>query len=350
MEFTGERFVPDCGLDSEIVVEHLQRYLAVQEVVASKKVLDVASGAGYGSALLAEKAEVVCGLDIDRQAIEFAAQKYRRDNLRYCRGSIVDLPFADNSFEVIVSFETIEHIGEELHERFLEEAVRVLSPDGFMVISTPDRHIYSELPGYHNEFHLKEYYRKEFNDFLSRYFPHVTLLDQFQELTYALTDHETDNLRVLRHGKELISGKYLIAVCGRRGIPDPAGLCNVIFDTDSRFQQKVDRVIELQGEIVEKNGNIADCWDMIHDRDDTIKQLKERQEQERRQLSTLSGKMSAKSASLAAAEDENCRLRERLDELQEKSRKVSAELNHIKNTRSWKFIQKLYWLKSVLCH
>jgi SAM-dependent methyltransferase len=348
MKFTGERFIPDCGLESEIVLEHLQRYLAAQDIVADKKILDVASGAGYGTAILAGKSAYVCGLDIDREAVEFARGKYKAANLRYLQGSIVDLPFADESFDVVVSFETIEHVGEDLHGKFMDEVARVLKPDGFLIISTPDKHIYSELTNYNNEFHLKEYYRQEFYDFLRQFFPKVALLDQFQELAYTLTDSKADCCRILRRDSSQIPAKYVIAICGRQDLPDYSGMSSIIFDTERRYQQKVDRVVELQGEIVEKNGNIADCWDMIHERDDVIGHMKVRQDQNEKQILSLEKRLAGASEGLSEKEDEVCRLQRQLSEALGEMPKKSASLEHIHSTRAWRIIQKIYWFKNKL--
>jgi len=348
MEFTGERFIPDCGLGAEIELEHLQRYLSVQDIVAGKRVLDVASGAGYGTALLAERAAWVCGTDIDYETVAFAKNNYKAKNLEYCQGSLVALPFPTASFDVVVSFETIEHIPDNLHKKFLDEVIRVLAPDGFLVISTPDKHIYSELADYKNEFHLKEYYRQEFNDFLRQFFHNVTLLEQFQELAYTLTDSKADCCRVLRRTSSSIPGKYLIAICGRQELPDSAGISSIIFDTEGRYQQKVNRVVELQGEIVEKNGNIADCWSMIHERDDIIKHMKVRQEQNEQQIAILEEKLADSTVGLAKKDAEIYRLQGQLSESLEKVQTISSSLDHINSTRAWKIIQKIYWLKNKL--
>ena len=81
-----------------------------------EKVLDAACGEGYGSSLLAEEAEEVTGLDIDKEAVENANHKYGNKKLSYLKGSIEELPFEDHTLDVVVSFETIEHVGEEIQK------------------------------------------------------------------------------------------------------------------------------------------------------------------------------------------------------------------------------------------
>ena len=150
MRFTGERFIPDHELDSEITIEHLQRYEAVKKLVKGKIVLDASSGEGYGSALLAKEAKEVYGLDISKEAIENAKGKYKRTNLQYIEGSVTDIPLADKSLDMVISFETIEHIDEVAQNAFIKEIKRVLKDDGMLVISTPNKRIYSDEFNYRN--------------------------------------------------------------------------------------------------------------------------------------------------------------------------------------------------------
>ena len=72
MEFTGERYIPT--LEGEIKYEHLHRYALSLELARGKSVLDLASGEGYGSALLAKVAQSVIGVDIDPDAVKYATK------------------------------------------------------------------------------------------------------------------------------------------------------------------------------------------------------------------------------------------------------------------------------------
>src|SRR5258705_8000943 len=123
MEFTGERFVPTKELmDDEIAFEHLHRYHNALELVKGKTVLDIACGEGYGTAILSENAGKVFGIDIDPVSIEHARKTYKKDNIEFIEGSADNIPLPGNSVDVIVSYETIEHIGEEAQKKFLTEA------------------------------------------------------------------------------------------------------------------------------------------------------------------------------------------------------------------------------------
>src|SRR4051812_7532216 len=106
LEFTGERFVP--GTEGEIAHEHWHRYAFARRFVARRRVLDVACGEGYGTALLGEVADNVVGADIDAATIAHAARTYSdRARLRFVEASITALPFASGTFDAIVSFETV---------------------------------------------------------------------------------------------------------------------------------------------------------------------------------------------------------------------------------------------------
>jgi SAM-dependent methyltransferase len=176
MEFTGERYVPH--LDSpSISLEHWHRYLWAAQFAAGRVVLDVACGEGYGSDLLARTAARVVGIDRDPRAIDHARASYSRPNLA-C-GEARAIPADDDDlFDLIVSFETIEHLTGDEQKEFIGELQRLLKPDGAALISTPDKHVYSDRENYHNSFHLGEFYRGDFEEFLTSAFRHVEIFGQ----------------------------------------------------------------------------------------------------------------------------------------------------------------------------
>ena len=175
MEFTGERFVPEVHGDIEL--EHIHRYLMAKGMVKGKVVLDIASGEGYGSAILADEAAMVYGVDISLEAINHANNRYQKNNLNYKVGSCADIPLSDNFVDVVVvSFETIEH--HDQHDEMLKEVKRVLKPSGCIIISSPDKLYFSDEPGFHNEFHVKELYKFEFNELMSKYFTYIEYFAQ----------------------------------------------------------------------------------------------------------------------------------------------------------------------------
>jgi ubiquinone/menaquinone biosynthesis C-methylase UbiE len=177
LEFTGERIVP--GKPPYIIYqEHINRYIFASRFVKNKIVLDVASGTGYGSNYLIENgAKKVIGLDISNDAITFSRKTYKKDHLNFIQGDATNLLFGDKSFNVIVSFETIEHLKD--YRKFLIECKRVLKNDGVFICSTPNKKVssaHTEKP--FNPFHVKEFYPDEFYNLLNEYFTNIDLYGQ----------------------------------------------------------------------------------------------------------------------------------------------------------------------------
>jgi 2-polyprenyl-3-methyl-5-hydroxy-6-metoxy-1,4-benzoquinol methylase len=176
--WTGERYVPWVDLETpEIHYEHLHRYYFASQFVAGKKVLDLASGEGYGCAILSEKAAQVVGIDLDQKTIEHATNRYPLPNVQFIEGTIIDVPIkGEKLFDVITCFEAIEHIEE--HEKLLSEVKRLLKDDGIFIISSPNKLLYTDQPGYQNPYHMKELYFDEFRNLLTKYFTYVSFLGQ----------------------------------------------------------------------------------------------------------------------------------------------------------------------------
>ena len=174
MPFTGERYTPET--EGEIKLEHTHRYLFAKKAAIDKDVLDIACGEGYGAAVLAYVARSVIGVDISSEAVEHASSKYTSENLSFICGSCEDIPLENNSVDLVVSFETIEH--HVFHKEMMEEIKRVLRPDGLLIISSPDKREYSDMTGYKNPYHVKEIYRDEFEGLVSGYFRNICTYGQ----------------------------------------------------------------------------------------------------------------------------------------------------------------------------
>lgn len=119
IECAGERFLPwVMAGPPDIHYEHLHRYFFASQFVEGKRVLDLASGEGYGSAILAQKALSVIGVEIDEAAVKHASSRYLLPNLNFLVSSITDVPIKEaQCFDIITCFEAIEHIYE--HESLL---------------------------------------------------------------------------------------------------------------------------------------------------------------------------------------------------------------------------------------
>ena len=176
IDWTGERCVP-WAPDVQVVYEHYHRYLWAAELVRGRRVLDLGSGEGFGSAILAGVAEHVCGVDIDPDTVEHSRLNYAAPNLEFRIASALDLSeFEPDAFNAVVAFEMIEHIS--AHEQLLEQVERVLRADGLFIVSTPDRRLYSGASGVRNPFHQRELDEVELRALLESRFEHVAFWGQ----------------------------------------------------------------------------------------------------------------------------------------------------------------------------
>src|SRR5437870_267231 len=117
LPWTGERLVPQ--LQGDVAYEHLHRYSLALTLCRDKVVLDVACGEGYGADLLARTAKEVIGVDIAPDVVKHASRAYQRNNLSFRLGDCCHLPVASGHFDLVVSFETLEHL--DRHEEMLAE-------------------------------------------------------------------------------------------------------------------------------------------------------------------------------------------------------------------------------------
>lgn len=179
IDYTGERFIPE--VDGTIYLEHYHRYNAIRSIVENKVVLDIACGEGYGSHLLSGNAEKVIGVDLSDETIKHAQAKYVNANLSFKQGSASEMPIEENSIDVVVSFETIEH--HDLHDEMMLEIKRVLKPSGTLIMSSPDKVNYNKTLPEPNKFHVKELDFTEFKSLINKNFTHSEFY--FQKLVYG---------------------------------------------------------------------------------------------------------------------------------------------------------------------
>jgi ubiquinone/menaquinone biosynthesis C-methylase UbiE len=181
---TSERVIEEHYVQSResylIYLMHIATYNSTAPYVKGKTVLDMGcgSGSGYGTALIADKCASICGVDISAEAIAYATEKFNANNLSYKTISKVEeapLPFADDSFDVVLSFKVIEHIADPTV--YLQEIRRVLKKGGVFIVATPDRStrlLPMQRPW--NKFHVHEYAAQEFSALIGKFFANVQLL------------------------------------------------------------------------------------------------------------------------------------------------------------------------------
>lgn len=168
-----ERIIPNETFGGALAT-HLKRYEFVKQFCKDRVILDAACGTGYGSNYLAGSAKKVIGLDISKEAVAYAKEYYQRENIYFEIGDIHNLNFPNGYFDVVCSFETLEHSDEPL--KFIFEVRRVLKENGIFIISTP----YAKRTNYapKNPFHKAEFSPGDLEYLLGKYFKKVEIYGQ----------------------------------------------------------------------------------------------------------------------------------------------------------------------------
>lgn len=166
LPLTGERVIEEEYKTSlgmyAIYLLHVASYRFAEPFAQGKRVLDLGCGSGYGAKAMASIAATVTAVDVSAEAIAFASASTPTPNLKFQRiDADAALPFADNSFDVVLSFQVIEHVLDDA--RYIEEARRVLTPDGVLIVITPNRDVRLfawQQPW--NRWHVREYDESSF--------------------------------------------------------------------------------------------------------------------------------------------------------------------------------------------
>lgn len=175
---TGERMTPEKDTSPKYqmrVLRHLFAYkIAEKYIDDAKMVLEAGCGEGYGTNLLANKAKAIIGLDVDGATIKQARTKYQKKNCSFKTYDGKEFPFANNSFDVVISFQVLEHIKND--QSYLAEIARVLKADGRLILTTPNK-ANRLAPGQKpwNRFHVREYTDSELHKVLAGYFKSITI-------------------------------------------------------------------------------------------------------------------------------------------------------------------------------
>jgi ubiquinone/menaquinone biosynthesis C-methylase UbiE len=245
-KYTGERLLTTTyGRDS---IEHLHRYAIVKDYVKDKIVLDIACGEGYGANLTSKIAKFVYGVDIDNMIVQAAKFKYKKENLEFLTGSAIEIPLNDNSVDIVISFETIEH--HDNHDEMMGEIKRVLKSNGMLIISTPDKLFYSDVRNFNNQFHVKELYKQEFVDLISKNFSEIQLLTQkFTNGNSVVEENTTNNEVRFFSGNYteltdiIINPFYLIAIASNETFKKhKLSVFDGSYSVNMDFKNKIDKI------------------------------------------------------------------------------------------------------------
>jgi SAM-dependent methyltransferase len=235
---TGERFDPPLMHGHLIEAEHLARYAWATQFASGRRVLDAACGVAYGTAMLAAGgAGEVVGIDLDESVIATVSAG-APPGTTFEVADLRKLPFGDDEFGLVVCFEAIEHVPDP--ELVLDELARVLEPGGLLLVSTPNRDVYT--PG--NPFHLRELTPNELEDELGKRFGSVALRRQhtwiasgiFDDEAFRASSHEAIEGIEVRKSSQDEPGRetYTLGLASDGELPVGMGLLSLTADADLR--------------------------------------------------------------------------------------------------------------------
>ncbi len=154
---------------------HYARYMFAKKFIAGDVVCDAACGVGYGSHIVAENAELVAGMDIGEDAIQWANKNFPKDNIEFIKADLNGVWPIDKSFDLVISFETLEHL--QNPDNFIKEAVNHLKDSGKLIISVPNGPKDFEAHGKKGK-HIQFFSEKDLKNLLEPHFKEVKYFSQ----------------------------------------------------------------------------------------------------------------------------------------------------------------------------
>jgi SAM-dependent methyltransferase/uncharacterized protein YoxC len=360
LENTGERFLPGATNSAEIAYDHLTRYRLAERYVSGKSAIDLGCGAGYGTYSLAKVARRILGVDLSMEAIFHAAERYQAPNLRYEVGNVVSLPYEDESFQVAVSFEVIEHL--EHPEALLLEAKRLLKKDGVFVVSTPNKQTYSNNRNRVNLYHLKEMYPLELQEVLERYFEYVQIYWQGSLAGSVITPDPKalpeDGQATLESAQFSLPDPvfddrfpttlYMVAVCTNGKPPEPLHRPFLVLDCDRQIYEEYEDQqyslwhLQMHHEYMlirqrqEANKRLREAHKMLQEAHKMLQEERKRFRQPIERLQEVSERLQNKEQQLLQVSERLHEMNQQLQDVRKRLRRVSGEIAHMQSTLRWK--------------
>jgi len=299
---TGERMVPAYHKGDLIYAEHITRYMCAEPIVKDKVVLDIASGSGYGTQMLAQYAKKVYGVDVSEEAIEYSKANFAAKNVEYKVGDGESIPLEDNSVDVVITFETIEHIKD--YNRFMDEVMRVLKPDGVAIVSTPNDKEFAEG----NHFHLHEFEYDELVKLLDKRFKNI---ESYFQTTWKYVNVGPADL--------LKQEKIALPTLNLAPLDTEQSLYFYLICSNRKITEKIEPIAALGGHYSDRR-IIGDQMSYLHELDVRLKMLNELQEKYNSDVS----------------------------ERDQQIARLESEMKNLKNSRSYKLAHKLATTKNKI--
>ena len=400
-EFNLERVLPNDERTKFLFQEHTIRYLFASQFTTSKSVLDAACGSGYGSAILSKSgATKVVGIDNSSEAIEYCEKNYKKENLEFKKDNCEKITL-DTTFDVVVSFETIEHLKNQ--DNFLTEVKRVLKDDGIFIVSTPNTDTYPS----DNPFHYKEFTESEFKLFLGKYFSNITIFYQYYPSSMAISKpadimndlkinffnaqtYQIDDISK-KFNLDNSDGLFFVAICSNNPIADNpiANIDNKLYLYSSTINQlsspeehELTHLDELRNLNQKKDENLKTFEEKAVSHMDELRELNEKKDENLKKFENKTDRYIKKFEEKAVShmdqlrelnlkKDENLKKFEEkavshMDKLRELNEKKDADLLHLRELNmkkdediehlrniikqihespAWKLIKKIDFLK-----
>ena len=340
-----ERFVPAEAHGQLTEAEHLARYWWACRMAAGKRVLDAGCGTGYGANMLAASgAAEVIGVDIAEAVVE-AARATAPANVTFSVADVHDLPFEDDTFDLIACFEVIEHV--EGRDEVIAELGRVLAPSGILAISSPNRDAY--VPG--NPHHVYEYVPEELERELRATFDYVELCHQHDWIGSAilgrddLGSEDLAPLEGIQVGKALAAeprtAPFTIALAGHSELlrPRPALVLTGLAEVRKWLELWEEQQEVLTGQH-EHFQQLKSHWTELQE----LRRELRRSEQQLATLPELELELEVTAARAAARERE---LAPQVEALSQEVEYHRRKANEVYNSLSWRITRPIRAVKRI---
>jgi O-antigen biosynthesis protein len=350
-----ERAAPDKMSEHLMESEHRGRYLWAANLAGGLDVIDAGCGTGYGSEILAEAgARRVVGVDISREAIDYARTASSAAATEFLVGSLHALPFDDASFDMAVCFEVIEHVDDQ--PLALAELRRVLKPNGVLAISSPNRDVYP--PG--NPHHTHEFVPEELEQALGEQFANVRLFRQSPWLTAAIFDDEQSHssgvasklnptvvkLASLAPGEEM----YTVALASGGDLPPAEAIALMVKPFELRWwQEQLAAAKEGEARLRDALSQVREELQGAAREAATLRQktaaARDAEQRSARRLLEVEASLADSRARVAALEEAYEAHGRQLEQLQERLERADSVQTAMKASLSWRLTAPLRALK-----